>query len=73
MDYTNKKFTLYDNKTYIVIEQVDFNSNTYLYIVNSIDEEDSKFVEIKNDELLDIEPVLFNEKILPLFLKKFRE
>jgi hypothetical protein len=71
MDYTDKKFTLDDNNTYIVVEQVDFDNNTYLYIVNSMDEDDTKFVQIKDDEILDINPNLFNNKIFPLFVEKF--
>lgn len=71
MDYTDKKFTLDDNNTYIVVEQVDFENNTYLYIVNSMDEDDTKFVQIKDDEILDINPNLFNNKIFPLFVEKF--
>lgn len=71
MDYTDKKFTLDDNNTYIVVEQVDFENNTYLYIVNSMDEDDTKFVQIKDDKILDINPNLFNNKIFPLFVEKF--
>ena len=32
MDYTNKQYTLDDGNTYIVIEQVEFNNHSYLYI-----------------------------------------
>ena len=71
MDYTDKKFTLDDNNTYIVVEQVDFENNTYLYIVNSMDEDDTKFVQIKDDDILDINPNLFNNKIFTLFVEKF--
>lgn len=70
MDYTNKKFVLEDNKTYIVIEQVDYEDNIYLYIVNKDDEDDSRFVQIKNDELLDIDPELLKDRIFPLFIDK---
>ena len=70
MDYTHKKFTLEDGKIYIVIEQVDYEDNTYLYIVNRHDEDDSKFVQIKNDELLDIDPDLLESKLFPLFVEK---
>lgn len=71
MDYSNDKFTLENGKTYLVIEQVDYDNKIYLYIANRDDEKDTKFVEIKDDNLLDIDPVLFEEKIFPLFVEKF--
>ena len=71
MDYTNKKFTMDDGTVYIVIEQVDYGNHTYLYVANRADEDETKFVEIKDDLLMSINPFLFSEKILPLFIKKF--
>ena len=56
MDYTNKKLILDDGKTYIVIEQVDFANHSYLYIANREDEDDTSFVEIKDDQILNINP-----------------
>ena len=73
MDYTNDKFTLDNGKTYLVIEQVDLDNKTYLYIANRDDEEETKFVEIKDDNLIDIDPILFEDKILPLFVEKFNK
>ena len=73
MNYANKKFTMEDGKIYIVIEQVDYEDNIYLYIVNREDENDSRFVQIKNDELSDIDIELFKEKIFPLFVEKIIE
>lgn len=71
MDYTNQKFTLDNGNTYIVVEQVDFENKTYLFIVNNVDEKDTIFVEIKDDSILEIESNYFEEKIFPLFLEKF--
>lgn len=71
MDYKNKKFTLDNGKVYVVVEQVVYENNIYLLIVNREDEKDCEYVEIKDDELLDIDQDLFEEKILPLFLEKF--
>ena len=71
MDYTNKEFTLDDGNTYVVIEQVDVYGHTYLYIANSANEEDTKYVEIKDNEIVDINPVIFDNDVLPLFLDKF--
>lgn len=71
MDYTNQKFTLDNGNTYIVVEQVDFENKTYLFIVNNADEKDTRFVEIKDDSILEIESNYFEEKIFPLFLEKF--
>lgn len=73
MDYTNKKLILDDGKTYIVIEQVDFANHSYLYIANREDEDDTSFVEIKDDQILNINPILFSMIIYPLFIKKFQE
>lgn len=73
MDYTDKKFTLANGKIYIVIEQVDYNDKTYLYIVNREDEEDNKFVEIINDTLSSIDPDLFKDKLLPIFIEKLKK
>lgn len=73
MDYINKEFTLDNNKKYVVIEQVNYNENIYLYIANSNDENDTMYVEIKDNNLLKIEPSLFEQHIFPLFLEKFRQ
>jgi len=73
MDYTNKKITLDDGSEQIVIEQVDFNRHTYLYIANLANEDDTRFVEIKDDMILNINPILFSAVIFPRFIKKFQE
>ncbi len=73
MDYTNKKFTLDDGKSYLVITEVNNEGHIYLYIVNADDENDTKFVEVKNDSLAPINPILFEQKIFPLFMEKFRQ
>lgn len=73
MDYTDKKFTLDDGTEQIVIEQVDFNKHTYLYIANLADENDTRFVEIKDDMIMNINPILFSAVVFPRFIKKFQE
>ena len=73
MDYTNKTLTLNDGIDYIVVEQVDFEDKTYLYIVNSEDEDDNSFIQINGGNILDINPELFREKIFPLFKEKFEK
>lgn len=73
MDYTNKKFALEDGKTFLVVEQVNYEDGIYLYIVNKEDENDTKFVEVKDERLIPINPSLFNEKIFPLFMEKFNQ
>lgn len=70
MDFTNEKITTADGTTYVVVEQVDLNTHTYLYLVNRNDIEEKRFVEIKGDELREIEPNLFIDRILPLFIQK---
>lgn len=73
MDYTNKKFTLGDGKSYLVITQVDYEGGIFLYIVNADDENDTKFVEVKDERLIPINPILFEQKIFHLFMEKFRQ
>ena len=70
MDYVSKKITLDDGKTYFVVEQVELNGRYFLYLVNKEDEKDVSFVEIKNDEILDIDEELFTEEVFPLFMDK---
>ena len=73
MNYIDKKITLDDNKKYLVIEQVTIDDKIYLYIVNEDDKNDTSFVEVDNDEIKAIDPTLFQEKVLPLFLEKLKK
>ena len=73
MDYTYKEFTLDNNKKYVVIEQVEYDNKIYLYLANSDDENDTMYVEVKDNDLLKIDPTLFEVHIFPLFLEKFRK
>ena len=59
MNYINKVITLVDNNKYLVIEQVDLDNHTYLYIVNDNNEKDSKFVEVTEKGISQIDPTLF--------------
>lgn len=72
MDYSDKVITMSSGEKYIVIEQVDYEGNTYLYLVNKEDDKDAMFVEIKDGKILKIDPELFENKILPLFMKKIQ-
>lgn len=75
MDFNNKKFVLNDDKEYEVIEFVEFDNRSYLYLVNVDSEEDSCFKEFvdSNGEFIldDIDPDLFENNIFPLFIDKF--
>lgn len=73
MNYINKVITLVDNNKYLVIEQVDLDNHTYLYIVNDSNEKDSKFVEVTEKGISQIDPTLFQEKIYPLFISKLKK
>jgi len=73
MDYTYKEFTLDNNKKYVVIEQVEYDNKIYLYLANSDDENDNMYVVLKDNDLLKIDPTLFEVHILPLFLEKFKK
>lgn len=73
MDYKESKFTLEDGITYLVVEQVNYENGIYLYIANADNESDTKFVEIKDNRLIPIDPVLFDKVLFPLFMDKFRK
>ena len=73
MNYTDKIITMDNGKKYIVIEQVNYDSKTYLYLVNRADEKDAMFVEISNGQILKINPELFEKTIFPLFVEKFQK
>lgn len=73
MDYKESKFTLEDGITYLVVEQVNYENGIYLYIANADNESDTKFVEIKDNRLIPIDPVLFDKVLFPLFMDKFRQ
>ena len=73
MDYTNKVFDLDNGKSYLVIEQVDYDNKIYLYIVNSNNESDTKFVELIDGNLIPIESTLFDNTIFPLFMDKLKK
>lgn len=67
MNYDDKTITMSNGKKYLTIEQVNYKNKIYLYLVNSEDDSDSVFVEIENDKLSQIDPILFEKEILPLF------
>ena len=73
MDYTNKTLTLNDGIIYVVVEQVDYDDKTYLYVVNSEDENDTTFIELNGGNLSTIDPELFKNVIFPLFKEKFEK
>ena len=72
MDYNDKCLTI-NGIEYIVIEQVNDNNHVYLYLVNDDKPSDTMFVEIKDNDVLTIESKLFQERIYPKFLDKFRK
>ena len=73
MDYNNKKITTEDGKKYLVVEQVTVDDKIYLYIANEQDKNDTSFVEIVNDSVRTIDPTIFQEKVLPLFIEKLQK
>jgi hypothetical protein len=74
-DLDNLVFKLDNENSYELIENVVYNNQVYVYLVNIEDELDSIFKKlIKNEDgyaLDDIEPGLFKDVLLPLFIKKF--
>ena len=43
MDLSNKAITMKNGKEYLVIEQVNFEGNEYVYLVNENDYKDAMF------------------------------
>lgn len=73
MDYTDKIITLEDGKSYIVIDQLNIDEHIYLYMVEETNEDNSAFVEIKDGSISKIDSEIFDTKVFPMFLEKFRE
>lgn len=73
MDYTDKIITLEDGKSYIVIEQLKIDDHIYLYMVDETNQDNSAFVEIKDGSISKIDSEIFDKKVFPMFLEKFRE
>lgn len=74
MDYNNKIFTI-NNKKYLVMDTVILDNKNYVFLINKENEMDNQFKEIIHDGnliLKNIESKLFQEKIYPLFLEKFK-
>ena len=73
MNLKNNAYKLDNGKEYLVIEQVNYEEKTYVYLVNSSNENDTIFKEVILDEnikFLPIEPELFKNKIYGLFIEK---
>ncbi|MBQ6539223.1 MAG: hypothetical protein IJL76_02980 [Bacilli bacterium] len=77
IELNDKTFILDDNKRYAVIESITYENKIYAYLVNVDDEMDSMFKEIVTDNnelsLQDIDKNLFRDKILNVFLDKFKD
>lgn len=76
MDLSNKAITMKNGKEYLIIEQVNFEGNAYVYLVNENDYKDAMFRKVitgENMQLEEIDSDLFEEVIYPLFAEKFAE
>ena len=76
MDLNNKAITMKNGKEYLVIEQVNFEGNEYVYLVNENDYKDAMFRKVITGENMQLEKIdsdLFEEVIYPLFAEKFAE
>ena len=74
MELDDKVFTLDNNKEYMVIEHIEFEGKIYLYLENTLDQQDTLFRELvtnnDNIKLISIDPNLFENKIFDLFKEK---
>ena len=74
MDLNNKAITMKNGKEYLVIYQVNFEGNPYVYLVNEEDEKDAMFRKVVLGDQMQLEEIdsdLFEEEIYPLFAEKF--
>ena len=72
MDFSDKCIS-FNGNDYIVVEQLDYDNLTYVYLMNDVLATDTMFVEIKDDKVLLIDPKIFEEKIFPMFIEKFKK
>ena len=77
MNLDDKVLTLDNNNEYMVIEHVEYEGKTYLYLENTLDQQDTLFRELVmtdgNIKLINIDPNLFDDKIFDLFKEKFTQ
>lgn len=52
-----------DNKTYLIVNEVDYNGNHYVYLVNEFDKDDMMVRKIINEKL---EPLDSEEELVEL-------
>ena len=67
----NKNVVIVNNNRYLIIEKVEYDGRTFAYLINSSDEKDTDFVELKEDRVLEIQKDFFVSNIFPLFVDKF--
>ncbi len=77
MNLDDKVLTLDNNNEYMVIEHVEYEGKTYLYLENTLNQQDTLFRELVmtdgNIKLINIDPNLFDDKIFDLFKEKFTQ
>lgn len=69
MKYLNKKI-IFNDKEYLVIDEIVYENKSYVYVVNKFNEEDSKFIEINENCINEIDKDLFNNTLFPMFIEK---
>ena len=67
----NKNVFVIDNIRYLIIERVNHEDKTFAYLINSSDEKDTMFVELKENSVKEIPRDYFLTEIFPLFVDKF--
>ena len=71
----NKVLTIDGTNKYLVVETVHFMGRTFVYLVNDTNPLDSMYREVVSIDawkIIQIDPTLFKDKILPLFIEKFK-
>ena len=61
------------NSFHINFIQLNIDEHIYLYMVEETNKDNSAFVEIKDGSISKIDSEIFDTKVFPMFLEKFRE
>lgn len=63
--------TLDDDKSYVVVSKVNYQNNTYLYLIEAENNDDVKILKLEaNNKLTEFDNPELIKELLPLFLKE---
>lgn len=68
--------TLNDDNKYVVVSKIDYDDDTYYYLTDINNNENTKFLvqnRYKQESLLEVEDIELLQKLFPMFLSKTKE